>query len=130
MYLLDGVGQGRAGGRSSPIFLSAGLGAFPAGAFPGALVPGGPAGAAAAYKAAAKAGEYYPLGCAISPLASVGSPPCKKPFLGRVGGGQVNRILSSSLLGAMGGNQLCLKSEAEVGPDLSPASCCLSRLLV
>lgn len=57
MYLLDGVGQGRAGSRSSPIFLSAGLGALPAGAFPGALVPGGPAGAAAAYKAAAKAGE-------------------------------------------------------------------------
>ena len=54
MYLLDGVGQGRAGSRSSPIFLSAGLGALP-GAFPGALVPGGPAGAAAAYKAAAKA---------------------------------------------------------------------------
>ncbi|ERE76064.1 elastin precursor [Cricetulus griseus] len=36
----------------------AGLGAFPAGAYPGAgaLVPGGAAGAAAAYKAAAKAG--------------------------------------------------------------------------
>ena len=44
-------------------------------------MPGGPAGAAAAYKAAAKAGEYYPLGRAISPLASVGSPPCKEPFL-------------------------------------------------
>lgn len=82
MYLLDWAGWGWAGGRTSPILLSAGLGAFPAGAFPGALVPGGPAGAAAAYKAAAKAGEYYPLECAISPLASVGSPPCKEPFLG------------------------------------------------
>ena len=81
MYLLDWTGRGWAGDRTSPILLSAGLGAFPAGAFPGALVPGGPAGAAAAYKAAAKAGEYYPLVCAISPLAFVGSPPCKEPFL-------------------------------------------------
>ena len=44
-------------------------------------MPGGPAGAAAAYKAAAKAGECYPLGRALSPLAPAGSPLCKEPFL-------------------------------------------------
>lgn len=44
-------------------------------------MPGGLAGAAAAYKAAAKAGECSPLRRAISPLASAGSPLGKEPFL-------------------------------------------------
>lgn len=75
---------------------SAGLGAFPAGTYPGALVPGGVAGAAAAYKAAAKAGECHSWGRALGPLASAGSQLCKAPFLeGRREGG----ILTSNPLG-------------------------------
>lgn len=46
--------------RTSFMLSSTGLGAFPAGTYPGAggVVPGA-AGAAAAYKAAAKAGEWH-----------------------------------------------------------------------
>lgn len=53
-------------------------------------MPGGAAGAAAAYKAA-KAGECYPWGQAVSPLASVSSQFCRDPFLG---GRWAGRILS------------------------------------
>lgn len=54
-------------------------------------MPGGVADAATAYKAAAKAGECYPLGQAKSPVASGGSPLCQGLFLGG--------SLSSNLLG-------------------------------